>query len=85
MVKWGQVVSKLGELNGRQVLSRDSVEETLKAHTIMDSAPRTAEFSRTLNYGFGWNVDSYKGLPVYRHGKFPLLLMTLMALRTVSV
>ncbi|KAH7054808.1 beta-lactamase/transpeptidase-like protein [Linnemannia elongata] len=68
MVKWGQVVSNLGELNGSQVLSRDSVEETLKAHTIMDSAPRTAEFPKTLNYGFGWDVDSYKGLPVYRHG-----------------
>ncbi|KAK3833581.1 MAG: beta-lactamase/transpeptidase-like protein [Linnemannia gamsii] len=68
MVKWGRVVSKLGELDGRQVLDRNSVEETLKAHTIMDSAPRTADFPRVLNYGFGWNVDSYKGLPLYRHG-----------------
>lgn len=80
MVKWGQVVSKLGELDGRQVLDRNSVEETLKAHTIMDAASRTAEFPRVLNYGFGWDVDSYKGLPVYRHSEYPLLLLLLMAL-----
>ncbi|KAI7822640.1 beta-lactamase/transpeptidase-like protein [Gamsiella multidivaricata] len=66
LVRWGKTVMNTGELNGRQILNKDSIRETLTAHSIM-TEPRTPEFAPVVNYGLGWWFDSYKGQVFYRH------------------
>jgi len=69
LVKWGQVLIKMGELDGKQVLSKESVEEMLTGHSIKIRKRRTSEFPPVVGYGLGINLDSYKGRILYRHGK----------------
>ena len=73
LVKWGKAVMDLGVLDGKQVLNKTSVEETLKAHTISFGSRREG-YGATLTYGLGWLLDSYKGHVYYRHSKFFFLL-----------
>ncbi|KAF8982814.1 hypothetical protein BGZ46_000540 [Entomortierella lignicola] len=68
VVRWGRVIMKHGELDGKQVLNKKSVEKTLRGYTIMERKRRTPEFAPVLTYGLGWNLDSYKGQTVYHHG-----------------
>ncbi|GJJ70299.1 hypothetical protein EMPS_02648 [Entomortierella parvispora] len=68
LVRWGKTVLDLGQLDGKQVLDKASVEQVLKPHTIMDlSSKRPTGFSPFMAYGLGWTVDSYKGQPLYWH------------------
>ncbi|KAI1311580.1 hypothetical protein EDD11_003355 [Mortierella claussenii] len=66
MLKWGRVVIKKGELDGKQVLNKESVQRTLKPETI-DGRPAKEDFGPISNYGFGWMIQSYKGQTVYTH------------------
>ncbi|KAF9543600.1 hypothetical protein EC957_000604 [Mortierella hygrophila] len=61
LAKWGRVILKEGELDGKQVLNKKSIQETLKAQSIVDDDERRPGFSPTLGYGLGWMLDSYKG------------------------
>ncbi|KAG0017324.1 hypothetical protein BGZ80_008404 [Entomortierella chlamydospora] len=61
LVRWGQTIMRYGEQDGNQVLSKDSVIETLSAQSIYSKGRRTPEFSPSLTYGMGWILDSYKG------------------------
>ncbi|KAF8930772.1 hypothetical protein BGZ47_000397 [Haplosporangium gracile] len=67
LVKWGQVILKEGELDGKQVLNKESVQETLKPHNIMESKARKPDFAPTAGYSFGWILDSYKGHAIVHH------------------
>ncbi|KAF9958719.1 hypothetical protein BGZ70_009108 [Mortierella alpina] len=79
LVKWGRVVIKGGELDGKQVLNKESLQETLKPQTIMQGGRRGPEYAPMVNYGLGWCIDSYKGHANHRHGKdqFEEEIMTL--------
>ncbi|KAG9063691.1 hypothetical protein KI688_003802 [Linnemannia hyalina] len=61
LAKWGRVILKGGELDGKQVLNKKSIQETLKAQSIVNDEERRPGFSPTLGYGLGWMLDSYKG------------------------
>ncbi|KAG0233449.1 beta-lactamase/transpeptidase-like protein [Mortierella sp. GBAus27b] len=67
LVKWGRTVMKLGQLDGKQVLNRKSVEETLTAHTIVPGPRRMPELALVSTYGLGWGLDSFKGHAFYHH------------------
>ncbi|KAK3829963.1 MAG: beta-lactamase/transpeptidase-like protein [Linnemannia gamsii] len=67
LVKWGSVIMKDGELDGKQVLNKASIQETLKAHNIVEQGRRRRDFSPTLGYGLGWGLDTYKGHTIVYH------------------
>ncbi|KAG0305151.1 hypothetical protein BGZ98_004535 [Dissophora globulifera] len=67
LAKWGRVVMKLGELDGKQVLNKESTEEILSAQTIMKRPRRSAEYAPAITYALGWILDTYKGQVVYKH------------------
>ncbi|KAG9063682.1 hypothetical protein KI688_003793 [Linnemannia hyalina] len=68
LVKWGGVIMNEGELEGKQVLSKRSVQETLKPHNVFLDDERRPGFAPTTGYGFGWILDSYKGHAIMSHG-----------------
>ncbi|KAF9204891.1 hypothetical protein BGZ59_000807 [Podila verticillata] len=68
LLRWGNTIMKFGELDGKQVLNKEAIEEQLKAHTIYRSVKTLPELAPAANYGFGWFMDSYKGQTVYYHG-----------------
>ncbi|KAF9149573.1 hypothetical protein BG015_008641 [Linnemannia schmuckeri] len=68
LAKWGRVILKEGELDGKQVLSKESIQETLKSQSIVDDEERRPGFAPTVGYGLGWLLDSYKGHTCFRHG-----------------
>ncbi|KAF8936260.1 hypothetical protein BGZ58_004398 [Dissophora ornata] len=68
LVNWGQVVMRFGKSHdGKQILNRKSVEETLSGQSIIEKTRRTSEFAPTLVYGLGWCLDTYKGQITYSH------------------
>ncbi|KAF9135828.1 hypothetical protein BGW39_011417 [Mortierella sp. 14UC] len=68
LATWGRVILREGELDGKQVLNKESIQETLKPHNIMKSKARKPDFSPTTGYSLGWVLDSYKGHTVIHHG-----------------
>ncbi|KAG0279609.1 hypothetical protein BGZ95_000742 [Linnemannia exigua] len=68
LVKWATVIMNEGELDGKQVLSKESIRETLKPHNIGALPSRRPDLSPVLGYGLGWQLDSYKGHTVFYHG-----------------
>ncbi|KAG0289376.1 hypothetical protein BGZ96_007073 [Linnemannia gamsii] len=68
LAKWGGVIMNEGELNGKQVLNKANVQETLKPHNIAFAEERRPDFAPTTGYGLGWQLDSYKGHTVMYHG-----------------
>jgi CubicO group peptidase (beta-lactamase class C family) len=87
LAKWGRVILKEGELNGKQVLNKESVQETLKSQSIDNDDPRRTGFAPTVGYGLGWSLDSFKGHTCFRHGTppFTIFLMLSCITRTLSV
>ncbi|KAF9362626.1 hypothetical protein BGX34_005791 [Mortierella sp. NVP85] len=68
LVRWGHVIMQSGMQDGKQVLNKDSVEETKTAYSIFENkTKRTPEFAPSVTYGLGWFIDAYKGQAVYRH------------------
>ncbi|KAH7044876.1 beta-lactamase/transpeptidase-like protein [Linnemannia elongata] len=64
LVRWGKVIMDLGAVDGKQVLNRMSVEETLKPRTFeWNDRPnfRWVEFDPIFSIGFGWMQDTYCG------------------------
>ncbi|CAO3564011.1 unnamed protein product [Mortierella alpina] len=68
LVRWGTAVMNNGAIDGKQVLNKENIEETLTAHTFRKTTRRTPDFAPALIYGLGWMIDSYKGHTVYYHG-----------------
>ncbi|KAF9996085.1 hypothetical protein BGZ65_008307 [Modicella reniformis] len=67
LVRWGHAIMQSGMLDGKQILNKDSVEETKSGHTFMRKELEGPEFFPTVAYGFGWIINTYKGQLVYRH------------------
>ncbi|KAF9426605.1 hypothetical protein BGZ76_002680, partial [Entomortierella beljakovae] len=67
LVQWGHVISHNGVQNGKQVLNKDSIIETLSGQAIYIKKRRTPEFGATAAYGMGWMLDTYKGNIIYHH------------------
>ncbi|KAF9932830.1 hypothetical protein BGZ67_004551 [Mortierella alpina] len=67
LVKYGRVILKGGVLDGKQVLNKDSIQQTLTPQSIMEMPRRGPEFPPMLTYGLGWFQDSYKGHATYHH------------------
>ncbi|KAF9922863.1 hypothetical protein FBU30_007006 [Linnemannia zychae] len=69
LCKWGRIILKEGELDGKQVLNKESIQETLRPHSISEQdGKRNPDMSPITGYGFGWVLDSYKGHTYYCHG-----------------
>ncbi|KAF9352629.1 hypothetical protein BGX26_009586 [Mortierella sp. AD094] len=68
LVRWGKTIMDYGEIDGKQVLNKDSIVEALTAHSIYNKVRRTPEFGPAVMYGMGWFLDSYKGNLIYHHG-----------------
>ncbi|KAK3833183.1 MAG: beta-lactamase/transpeptidase-like protein [Linnemannia gamsii] len=68
LVTWGRTIMHHGELDGKQILNKESVIEQLRARTIYSSERSSPEFSPSITYGMGWFMDSYKGQAMYYHG-----------------
>ncbi|KAF9344994.1 hypothetical protein BGX26_003670, partial [Mortierella sp. AD094] len=45
LVRWGKAIMNTGEIDGKQILNKDSVVETLTPHTIFQEPRRGPEFS----------------------------------------
>lgn len=69
MVKYGRAIMKEGELDGKQVLNKSSVQELLTAHSIVGGPAVAPESSSAMTYGLGWMLHTYKGHQVYWHSK----------------
>ncbi|KAG9319962.1 hypothetical protein KVV02_002080 [Mortierella alpina] len=67
LVQWGRAVLRKGELDGKQVLNKSSVQETLTARTIMAEPREGTESPLVQAYGLGWILDSYKGRNICWH------------------
>ncbi|KAF9342571.1 hypothetical protein BGX26_007264, partial [Mortierella sp. AD094] len=69
LVRWGRVVMKNGELDGKQILNKESVQETLSARTILSARRRVdrPELAPVVTYSLGWALSSYKGHTFYWH------------------
>ncbi|KAG0289375.1 hypothetical protein BGZ96_007072 [Linnemannia gamsii] len=67
LAKWGRVILKEGELDGKQVLNKECIQETLKSHNILNLPKRRPGFAPTLGYGLGWSLDFYKGHACIQH------------------
>ncbi|KAF9290643.1 hypothetical protein BGZ68_006497 [Mortierella alpina] len=67
LVRWGSAVMNGGELEGRQVLNKENIQETLTPHTLMKTTRRSPDFAPVMAYGLGWGITSYKGHTVHQH------------------
>jgi hypothetical protein len=67
-----------GELDGEQILNKESVIEQLRARTIYRSERSSPEFAPSSTYGLGWFMDSYKGQAMYYHGNLLGLFLLLV-------
>ncbi|KAF9146911.1 hypothetical protein BG015_011477, partial [Linnemannia schmuckeri] len=67
LAKWNRVILKEGELDGKQVLNKESVQETWKPHNIYSTKAHQPGFAPTIRYGLGWGLDSYKGHAIMHH------------------
>ncbi|KAK3829961.1 MAG: beta-lactamase/transpeptidase-like protein [Linnemannia gamsii] len=67
LARWGRAIMKDGEVDGKQVLKKESVAEVLTGRTFSTGARRTPDFAPVKAYGLGWGIDAYKGYAKYSH------------------
>ncbi|KAG0045795.1 hypothetical protein BGZ83_008990 [Gryganskiella cystojenkinii] len=67
LATWAKTMMHTGELDGKQILNKESINTIRKAHSIApgNNGP---DFGIVPAYGLGWGIDNYKGHPIYRHG-----------------
>ncbi|KAF9344706.1 hypothetical protein BGX26_004016 [Mortierella sp. AD094] len=70
LVRWGHAIMHYGELDGKQILNKDSITEILSGQSIYTKTRRTSDFAPIAGYGMGWVLDSYKGNIMYHHNGF---------------
>ncbi|KAI8359444.1 beta-lactamase/transpeptidase-like protein [Mortierella sp. GBAus27b] len=72
LARWGRVHIQSGMVDGKQVLNKDSIDETKRGYSFLKRKRRSPEFSPTEVSGLGWILDSYKGQINYQHsGSIP--------------
>lgn len=69
LVRWGRVIMQSGQVDGKQVLNKTSVDQLTIGYTFMTGSKRTPEFAPVQAYAMGWMLDSYKGKNYFSHGK----------------
>ncbi|KAG0220933.1 hypothetical protein BGX31_010376 [Mortierella sp. GBA43] len=67
LARWGRVHIQSGMVDGKQVLNKDSIDETKRGYSFLKRKRRSPEFSPTEVSGLGWILDSYKGQINYQH------------------
>ncbi|KAF8949963.1 hypothetical protein BGZ52_004185, partial [Haplosporangium bisporale] len=67
LTTWAMTMMHKGELNGKQILNRESIKTIQTAHSI-EAGNRGPDFGIVSAYGLGWGIDSYKGHAIYHHG-----------------
>ncbi|KAF8945783.1 hypothetical protein BGZ47_001983 [Haplosporangium gracile] len=68
LVKWGHIIMTGGQLDGKQVLKKESLKEVFTPHTIMlEKMGRGKDFAIAASYGLAWELDTYKGNNFYFH------------------
>jgi CubicO group peptidase (beta-lactamase class C family) len=70
LARWGRAVLKGGEVDGKQVLNKNSIAETWTGRTFALGTRRSADFAPVVAYGMGWAIDAYKGHAQYSHSKY---------------
>ncbi|KAG9063709.1 hypothetical protein KI688_003820 [Linnemannia hyalina] len=67
LVRYGRAVLKGGEVDGKQVLNKESLAEMWTGRTFSVTTRRTLDFAPVQGYGLGWVIDAYKGHAKYSH------------------
>ncbi|KAG0007736.1 hypothetical protein BGZ80_004305, partial [Entomortierella chlamydospora] len=67
MATWAKTMMHNGELDGKQILNKESIKTIQTAHSICPNN-RRPDFGSLNAYGFGRGIDSYKGHAIYYHG-----------------
>ena len=70
LARYGRAVLKSGEVDGKQVLNKESLAETWTGHTFSVATRRSPDFAPVQGYGLGWAIDAYKGHAKYSHSKY---------------
>ncbi|KAF9909171.1 hypothetical protein BX616_011264 [Lobosporangium transversale] len=67
LVRYGQTIMKLDEINGQQVLNKESIQEIIRAHNLFNMSSREPDMLSTLSNDLGWNLGGYKGKNFIMH------------------
>lgn len=70
LARYGRAVLKGGEVDGKQMLNKESLAETWTGRTFSLPTRRTPDFAPVQAYGLGWAIDAYKGHAKYTHSKY---------------
>ncbi|KAF9133991.1 hypothetical protein BG015_003483 [Linnemannia schmuckeri] len=60
LARYGWAVLTLGEVDGKQVLSKESLAETWTGRTFSRATRRSPDFAPIQGYSLGWAIDTYK-------------------------
>ncbi|KAF9580237.1 hypothetical protein BGW38_003192 [Lunasporangiospora selenospora] len=66
LANWARAMINDGELDGVQILNKESCQTIKSAYNIVHRTPRSQEFGITA-YGLGWGIDHYKGHQTIQH------------------
>ena len=74
LATWANAMMHKGELDGKQILNKESIKTIQTAHTIIpgNGGP---DFGNVVAYGLGWVINNYKGQAVYRHSQYLTLFL----------
>lgn len=78
LAKWANVMLHGGQLNGVQVLHKETVERVTTAWVVQEDLPPRDSDSSLSAYGMGWFIEQYKGHHTILHGTFKSLLFILL-------
>ncbi|KAG0292438.1 hypothetical protein BGZ96_004118 [Linnemannia gamsii] len=67
LARWGRTLLKGGEVDGKQVLNKESIAATWTGRTFASGSRRSPDFAPVQAYGLGWAIDAYKGHAKYTH------------------
>lgn len=82
LAKWANVMLHDGQLNGVQVLHKETVERVTTACIVQKAIPPRDPDSSISAYGMGWFIEQYKGHHTVLHGRFKGLLFILLPARS---
>ncbi|KAF9202787.1 hypothetical protein BGZ59_001976 [Podila verticillata] len=67
LVRWGRIIMQSGQVDGKQVLNKPSIDQLVIGYTFVTGSKRTPEFAPVQAYAMGWMPDSYKGKNYFWH------------------
>lgn len=78
LAKWANVMLHGGQLNGVQVLHKETVERVTTAWIVQEALEPRDPDSSISAYGMGWFIEQYKGHHTVLHGTSKSLLFILL-------